>query len=110
VSEMVLGPFEESVLAAVFRLRDEAYGVPIMRDLEERLKRRVTVGALYGTLERLESKGLLKSRLGEPTPQRGGRSKKFYTLTASGVRTLQAAWKRTRRRWSGVPAQIHKPA
>ena len=70
-----LGEFEHLVLLAVLRLGDDAYGVPIQCELEERAGRRVTVGALYATLDRLEGKRLLESWFADPTPQRGGRSK-----------------------------------
>jgi PadR family transcriptional regulator PadR len=79
-----LGEFEQIVLLAVLRLKAEAYGVSIRTEITERTGREPTSGALYTTLERLETKGLLKSRTGEPTPQRGGRAKRYYTVSASG--------------------------
>ena len=80
-----LGEFEQIVLLAVLRLKAEAYGASIRAEIAERTGREPTSGALYTTLDRLEKKGLLKSRIGESTPQRGGRAKRYYHLTASGT-------------------------
>jgi len=83
-----LGEFEQLILLAILRLGDRAYGVTIRTEISERAGRIVAPGALYITLDRLEDKGLVKARVGEPTPQRGGRAKRFFTVTASGARTL----------------------
>ena len=80
-----LGEFEHMVLLAVLRLGDEAYGVTVRREMEARTKREVSIGAIYTTLDRLEAKGYLQSRSGDPTPERGGRSKRFFRVTAQGV-------------------------
>lgn len=80
-----LGEFEHIVLLAVLRLDDEAYGVTVRREIEERTKREVSIGAIYATLDRLEAKGYVRSRVGEPTPERGGRSKRYFRVTAQGV-------------------------
>jgi PadR family transcriptional regulator len=80
-----LGEFEHIVLLAVLRLDDEAYGVTVRREIEERTKREVSIGAIYATLDRLEAKGYVRSRAGEPTPERGGRSKRYFRVTAQGV-------------------------
>lgn len=80
-----LGEFEHIVLLAVLRLDDEAYGVTVRREIEGRTKREVSIGAIYATLDRLEAKGYVRSRVGEPTPERGGRSKRFFRITAQGV-------------------------
>lgn len=80
-----LGEFEHIVLLAVLRLDDEAYGVTIRREIEARTKREVSIGAIYATLDRLEAKGYVRSRVGDPTPERGGRSKRFFRVTAQGV-------------------------
>lgn len=85
-----IGEFEELVLLSIVRLGDEAYGVPIRKRLEE-AGRRVAVGALYVTLDRLGDKGLVTSREGEATPQRGGRAKRYYRLTGEGRRALDEA-------------------
>lgn len=79
-----LGEFEILVLAAILRLGPEAYGVSIRQEIEERTNRSVSVGALYSTLTRLEKKAYVTSRLGAATSQRGGRSKRFFDMTALG--------------------------
>lgn len=86
-----LGEFEQLVLLAILRLRDEAYGVTIRAELAERAGRIVTPGALYTALERLEAKGVIASRMGDPTPLRGGRAKRFVTVTTAGVQALRRA-------------------
>jgi PadR family transcriptional regulator len=83
-----MGQFEFEVLTAVARLREKAYGVAIWDHLQERHGRKVTIGALYTSLGRLERKGFLSSRIGDPTPERGGRAKKFYRLDAAGVTAM----------------------
>jgi DNA-binding PadR family transcriptional regulator len=86
-----LGPFEELVLIAVMRLGEGAYGVPVRRAVEEMGGRGVSVGALYTTLDRLEEKGYLSSRQGEPTPERGGRAKRYFRMEGAGLRALEEA-------------------
>jgi DNA-binding PadR family transcriptional regulator len=83
-----LGEFEQLILLAVLRLRDHAYGVTIRAELAERAGRSVAPGALYTALERLETKGLITSRMSDPTPQRGGRAKRHVTVTAAGMEAL----------------------
>ena len=85
----MIGGFEQMVLLAALRLENDAYAVTIRRELEERAHRRVARGALYTVLDRLESKGYLASRMGNPTPERGGRSKRYYKVTPSGIRALK---------------------
>ena len=80
-----LGEFEHIVLLALLRLEDRAYGVTVRQEIEFRTRREVSIGAIYATLDRLEAKGYVKSRLGDPTPERGGRSKRFFRVTAKGV-------------------------
>lgn len=84
-----LGRFEELVLLALVRLRENAYGVPIRREIAERTGRDVSFGAVYTTLERLERKGYVSSWLGDPTPERGGRAKRYFRIKAPGVRALE---------------------
>lgn len=86
-----LGEFEQLILLAILRLRDGAYGVTIRAELTERAGRTVAPGALYTALERLETKGLIRSRMSDPTPQRGGRAKRHVTVTASGIEALTRA-------------------
>lgn len=88
-----LGDFEQLVLLAVLRLGPEAYGVSVIREIGERTGREVAVGAMYTTLERLTRKGLVESRVGDPTPARGGRRKKHYAVTAEGRRALGEAYR-----------------
>ncbi len=89
-----LGEFEHIVLLALLRLGDRAYGVTVRREIEDRTHREVSIGAVYATLDRLQAKGYVKSFQGEPTAERGGRSKRFFHITAKGVtavnRTQQA--------------------
>ena len=80
-----LGEFEHIVILALLRLSDRAYGVTVRQEIEERTGREVSIGAIYATLDRLEGKGYVKSLLGEPTPERGGRSKRFFRVTAKGI-------------------------
>jgi len=93
-----LGEFELMVLLAVIRLGDEAYGVPLARELAEVRGRDVAAGSVYAALERLEAKGLVASRLGEATPERGGRAKRYFRVTEDGLRTAHE----TRRLLSGL--------
>ncbi len=84
----LLGGLEQLVLLAVSHLGNDGYGVSIRREIRERVGRTVSVGALYASLHRLEEKGLVHQRSGEPTPRRGGRAKQYYSLTPSGARAL----------------------
>jgi PadR family transcriptional regulator len=88
-----LGGFEQLILLAMVRLGDGTYGVAIRREIESRTGKEVSTGALYTTLERLEKRGLVSCLLGEPTPARGGRRKKLYTMEANGMRDLQASYR-----------------
>ncbi len=81
-----LGEFEYAVLLAAMHLAEDAYAVPIRELIEERTGRPVARGALYTALERLEGKGCLRSRMGDPTAERGGRARRYFTLTQSGLR------------------------
>jgi PadR family transcriptional regulator PadR len=83
-----LGRFEEIVLLALVRLRENAYGVTIRREIAERTGRDASFGAVYTTLERLERKGYVSSRVGEPTRQRGGRAKRYFRIEAPGIAAL----------------------
>ena len=97
-----LGELEQTVLWAVLRHDGEAYGTPILNELERRVGRTVTPGALYATLDRLQEKGMLRSKLADPEPGRGGRRKRYMTLTAEGRSALaktRVAWMRL---WDGL--------
>ena len=98
-----LGGFELLVLLALIRLGDEAYGVPISEAIEESSGKDVAIGSVYITLERLESKGLVSSRLGEPTAERGGRAKTYFKVTAKGLRQVRNAQRTLVSLWKGVP-------
>src|SRR5260370_28403274 len=80
-----LGEFEHMIVLALLRLGNQAYGVSVRREIEFRTKREVSIGAVYATLGRLETKGYVKSHRGDPTPERGGRSKRFFRVTPKGV-------------------------
>ena len=87
-----LGEFEQLILLAILRLRrDGAYGVSIRAEIAKRTDRNPAPGAVYTTLDRLESKGFVESEVGESTPQRGGRSKRYYRVTAEGLSSLRRA-------------------
>jgi PadR family transcriptional regulator, regulatory protein PadR len=83
-----LGEFEELVLLTVASLGEGAYGVLIQQDIEGRCKRTISIGALHATIARLEEKGFLKSWLGGATQERGGRSKRYYEITATGKKAV----------------------
>src|SRR5580700_7042653 len=80
-----LGEFEHIVVLALLRLADQAYGVTVRQEIKVRISREVSIGAVYATLARLETKGYVNSYLGDPTPERGGRSKRFFRVTAKGL-------------------------
>lgn len=84
-----LGGFEQLILLALAHLGEDAYGVSIRREIAARSGRDANIGAVYATLERLEQKGLATSTVGEPTAERGGRSKRYYRLTAEGAAALE---------------------
>jgi DNA-binding PadR family transcriptional regulator len=88
-----LGDFEQLVLLGILRLDADAYGAAIRQEIHARSGRDVSINAVYTTLDRLERKGLLKSWDGEPTPQRGGRRRKFYALRPAGVAALRQAYR-----------------
>lgn len=101
-----LGEFEHLVLVAVLRLRDDAYGVSIRQEIEKRTRRALTVGALYRTLDRLEAKGYVTSRFGDPTPERGGRSKRYFKVRPLGLRTLRASREALTAMWEGLEPEV----
>jgi len=90
---VTLGDFEQLVLLALLRLGPDAYGATVRREIEARAKREVSISAVYTTLERLERKGLVGSRVGEPTPQRGGRRRRHFELLPLGARSLRDAYR-----------------
>lgn len=91
------------VLLALLRLGDGAYGVPISREIEQQCDREVALGSVYATLERLEEKGLVSSNLGEATPERGGRAKRYFRVTRKGLREVRETRQALIRFWNGLP-------
>src|SRR5262245_20196710 len=104
-----LGEFEQIVPLAILRLGDDAYGVTIRKEIASCTERDTAPGALYTTLDRLEEKGLVSSRYGDPTPQRGGRAKRYFTATAHGVRAVARAQRAYQRLMNGLvlPGGVH---
>jgi DNA-binding PadR family transcriptional regulator len=103
-----LGEFEQSVLLAIAHLGDAAYGVSVRREIEERTRRSVAVGALYTALDRLEQKGYVTSTMSDPTPERGGRSRRYFRLRAAGAMALKQSRAMLDRMWEGLPPQALK--
>jgi len=99
----ILGEFEHIVLLAILRLGDAAYGVAIRNEIRETTGREPAPGALYTTIDRLEDKGLLTSTFGDPTPQRGGRAKRYVKVSAQGLRAVNHARQCYLRLWDGLP-------
>jgi DNA-binding PadR family transcriptional regulator len=97
-----LGSFEQAVLLAIVRLGDNAYGRAVLSEVQVRLGRAVAAGAVHSTLERLERKGLVGSRLGSGTPVRAGRPRRFYRLKPKGVRALNDARTAAETLWHGL--------
>jgi DNA-binding PadR family transcriptional regulator len=97
-----LGEFEQVVLLAILRLNDSAYGVTIRNEIGKCTGRDPVPGALYTTLDRLEGKGLVRSRVGDPTPERGGRSKRYFSVSAKGVKAVTEALRGYQRLLEGL--------
>lgn len=104
MQRLFLTEFELMVLLAVLRLGDEAYGVPVAQEIEAITGRTVLVAHVYAALERLAARGLVSSTLGDPTPQRGGRAKRYFQVTATGIRSLRETRQALTALWSRVPA------
>jgi PadR family transcriptional regulator PadR len=102
-SRSYLGEFELMILLAVIRLGDDAYGVPISKELLETTGREVALGSVYAALDRLEEKGLVTSALGDPTPARGGRAKRYFHVTSRGMREVKITRTALIRLWRGIP-------
>jgi PadR family transcriptional regulator, regulatory protein PadR len=98
-----LGEFELLVMLAVMRLGDDAYGVPVTREIEKQTGRETAFATVYATLERLQQKGFVRSELGEATPERGGRAKRYFRVTSSGLRTVKETRRNLIRLWQGLP-------
>jgi PadR family transcriptional regulator PadR len=98
----LLGEFEQMVLLAVARLRAEGYGVTLRQEITERTGRDVSIGSVYATLDRLESKGFLTSRESDPEPVRGGRARRLFRIEAAGMRALEESRRMMEALWEGV--------
>ena len=105
-----LGSFELMVMLALMRLEGDTYGVPIFAELEASMDRRVSLASVYAALQRLESKGLVVSKIGEPTAERGGRAKRYFRVTAKGLREARTTQRALMRLWSGVKGLQNKLA
>ncbi|MGH9409830.1 MAG: PadR family transcriptional regulator [Vicinamibacterales bacterium] len=103
-----LGEFEQLVLLAIIHQDEDAYGVTIRREIERRTRRTVAVGALYTALDRLEAKGLVTSAMSLPTRERGGRSKRFFTVTTAGEKALLRSRDTMTRMWSGLQPDLSR--
>lgn len=104
-----LGEFELMILLALIRLGDDAYGVPISKELLSRTGREVALGSVYAALERLEQKELVTSTLGDPTPARGGRAKRYFHVNKKGMREVQATRTALNSLWRGLPRLEGEP-
>jgi len=104
----MLGEFEYFLLTAAARLGDEAYGAAIRQEIADITNRRCSIGALYTTLDRLEEKGFVKTWMGPPTPQRGGRPKRMVRVTAKGMQAAAAFYKAVTRLSRGVSWEANR--
>jgi len=98
-----LSDFELIVLLVLLRVGDDAYGVPIAREMQEQTEHEAKLGSIYAALERLEKKGFVVSELGEPTKERGGRAKRYFHVTKQGMRQIRETQRTLTRLWKGVP-------
>ncbi len=103
-----LGEFEQMILLAILRLGDEAYGMAIRDELKARADREVTRSAAYITLERLVKKGYLLPRMGEPTPERRGRAKRYYDVTPAGREALRESGRAFMNLWAGQESLLEE--
>ena len=105
----MLGELEQVVLLSALRLGDTGYGVSIKDEIQKATRRDLTLGTIHKTLVRLEQKGFLESRLGEATPQRGGRAKRHYSVTSEGLKELRASMRALRRMAEGLSVGLETP-
>jgi DNA-binding PadR family transcriptional regulator len=108
ISRNNLGEFEEIVMLSIGVLGENAYGLAIKEYIESRLKRSVSMGALHTGLYRLEQKGYLKSKLGKATSVRGGKPKRFFSVTAGGQKVLRRVMESRQRLWKDIPEGVFK--
>ena len=109
MTDAYLGEFEQIVLLAVLRVGGDAYAIPIREEIEARTGRRVARGALYTALERLESKRCLRSRMSTPMPERGGRSRRYFAVTATGLAALRVSRRALLDLWNGLEELLERP-
>jgi DNA-binding PadR family transcriptional regulator len=103
MARRLLTDFELMILLAILRVGEDAYGVPIAEEIERTGGRRVVLGAVYAALDRLERSGWVSSTVGEPTPERGGRAKRFFTVTPQGLRAVKETRRALVALWRDVP-------
>ncbi len=103
MARQLLTDFELMILLAILRVGDNAYGVPIAREIEDTGGRPVVVSAVYTAVDRLERNGLVTSVIGEPTPTRGGRAKRFFSVTSDGIRAVKETQRALTALWTNVP-------
>lgn len=104
----VLSRSDEILLLSIFRLKDNAYGVTIIKDVFERTGKKLTFGGLWVSLDILHKRGYVIKTMADPTPERGGRSKIFYTLTEDGIKALRGAMEFQKILWRGIPDLLKK--
>ncbi len=102
----ILTRSDEILMLAILRLKDNAYGVSIINEIEKRTGKKLTFGSLWVSMDILHKRGFVKKRVADPTPQRGGRSKIYYSLTSKGIRALEEAREFQESLWEGVPARL----
>jgi PadR family transcriptional regulator, regulatory protein PadR len=102
MSHQALGEFEQMVLLAIAHLQGEAYGIPIVEEIERRTGRNVARAAVYITLRRLEEKGFVSSWMSDPTPERGGKGRRYAKLEPAGAQALREARQVAERMWRGL--------
>jgi DNA-binding PadR family transcriptional regulator len=102
MADAYLGEFEQIVLLAILRLHDDAYAIPIREEIEAKTGRAVSRGALYTALDRLETKRCLRSRMSAPIAERGGRSRRYFTVTPAGLAALRASRRALQQLWQGL--------
>ncbi|MGB6866949.1 MAG: PadR family transcriptional regulator [Candidatus Aminicenantaceae bacterium] len=102
----ILTRSDEILMLAILRLKDNAYGVSIIKEIEKRTGKKLTFGSLWVSMDILHKRGFVKKRMADPTPQRGGRRKIYYSLTSKGISALEEAREFQESLWEGVPARL----
>lgn len=105
----VLSRADEMLLLAILRLKDDAYGVSIVKEVKRRTGKKLKLGGLWVSLDILTKRGLVEKRMGDPTPKRGGRSKIYYSLTSDGVKALSLVSELNRSLWQGIGELLKDP-